>query len=60
VTLGVTDGSTRADYWTPRVARLDVVQLPGSHTGLLQPPNVRTVAEKMREAFENAPAAGRG
>jgi thioesterase domain-containing protein len=57
VTLGVANQSTRADFWRSRVARLQVVQLPGSHNAFAQPPNVKTLAEEMRAAFRSTSSA---
>jgi acyl-CoA synthetase (AMP-forming)/AMP-acid ligase II/thioesterase domain-containing protein/aryl carrier-like protein len=57
VTLGVADKSTRAAFWRSRVARLTVVQLSGSHNGLLQHPNVMKLADEMEAAFRSAAPA---
>ena len=51
VTLGLAERGTSADFWRSRVARLDVVQLTGSHNGLLRPPNVTTLSAQLERAF---------
>jgi hypothetical protein len=51
VTLGLAERSTAAELWRTRVARLDVVQLTGTHNGLLLPPDVTMLAEQMAVAF---------
>jgi thioesterase domain-containing protein len=51
VTLGLAEQSTAADLWRTRAAQLRVVQLTGSHNGVMLPPDVALLAEEMTAAF---------
>ena len=41
--------------WTPYVARLQVYEVPGDHDSMVLEPNVRSLAEHMRQTMRAAP-----
>lgn len=47
----ISDGTDRALGWGGYSARTEVVELPSNHFNLLQEPNVRLLAEKLRSAM---------
>jgi acyl transferase domain-containing protein/thioesterase domain-containing protein len=44
------------NLWTPFAPRLDVVEVPGDHDGMVLEPNVRVLAARMKAAIQAAEA----
>ena len=46
------------NQWTPYVERLEIFEVPGDHDSMVLEPNVRVMAQKLRDIIMRAEAGG--